>query len=74
MDKVNYVTNENGGIKLFTNRTNFVAFAKTAKMIAYVLQTRGLADEVFMGQMSEDMADMWLEGRLLALKEIKSLN
>ena len=70
MDKVNYVTNENGGIKMFTNRTNFVGFAKNAKMIAYVLQTRGLADEVFMGQMNEDMADMWLEGRLLALKKV----
>jgi len=71
MDKVNYVTTDNDGIKMFTNRTNFVGFAKTAKMIAYVLQTKGLADEVFMGQMNEDMADMWLEGRLMALKEIK---
>ena len=70
MNKVNYVTTENGLIKMFTNRTNLVGFAKTAKMIAYVLQTRGLADKVFMGPMNEDMADMWLEGRLLALKKV----
>jgi|MDTC01.3.fsa_nt_gb hypothetical protein len=70
MNKVNYVTSENGLIKMFTNRTNLVGFAKTAKMIAYVLQTRGLADKVFMGPMNEDMADMWLEGRLLALKKV----
>jgi hypothetical protein len=70
MDKVNYVTNENGVIKMFTNRTNLVGFAKTAKMIAYVLQTRGLADKVYTGPMTEDMADMWLEGRLMALKKV----
>ena len=70
MNKVNYVTSENGLIKMCTTRTNLVGFAKTAKMIAYVLQTRGLADKVFMGPMNEDMADMWLEGRLLALKKV----
>ena len=50
MAKIDYISAENGGIKFYGGRDddamalNPVGFAKTPKMVAYILQTRGVAD------------------------------
>ena len=62
MAKIDYISAENGGIKFYGGRDdeamqlNCVGFAKTPKMVAYILQTRGVADRL-MHSSSMDFAD-----------------
>ena len=52
MTKIDFISAENGGIKFYGGRDdvamelNPVGFAKTPKMVNYIIKTRGLADRV----------------------------
>ena len=62
MTKIDFISADNGGIKFYGGRNdelgqlNTVGFAKTPKMVAYILQTRGVADRL-MHSSSMDFAD-----------------
>jgi hypothetical protein len=51
-NKIDYISAEDGGIKFYGGRDddamalNPVGFAKTPKMVAYILKTRGVADKL----------------------------
>ena len=55
MTKIDFITAENGGIKMYAGLHNVKGWGKTAKGIAYTLRTVGLADGV-MGSSSMDFA------------------
>ena len=46
MTNIDYINAENGGIKMYSGVGNVVGWGKTAKHIAYVIATHGLADAV----------------------------
>ena len=52
MAKIDFISAENGGIKFYGGKDdtamtlNPVGFAKTPDMVAYILQTRGTADNL----------------------------
>lgn len=62
MAKIDFISAEDGGIKFYGGRDdvamelNPVGFAKTPKMVAYILQTRGVADRL-MHSSSMDFAN-----------------
>ena len=56
MAKIDYINAYNGGIQMYGGLDNIVGWGKTAKHIAYVIATHGLADTVFGGS-SMDFAD-----------------
>lgn len=62
MTKIDFISADNGGIKFYGGRNdelgelNTVGFAKTPKMVAHILQTRGVADRL-MHSSSMDFAD-----------------
>ena len=53
--KIDYIDAHNGGIKMYAGVGNLKGWMKTAKGIAYVLATVGVADTV-MGSSSMDFA------------------
>ena len=55
MTKIDFITAENGGIKMYAGLNNVKGWGKTAKGIAYTLRTGGLADRV-MGSSTMDFA------------------
>ena len=55
MTKIDFITAENGGIKMYAGLNNVKGWGKTAKGIAYTLRTVGLADRV-MASSSMDFA------------------
>ena len=62
MTKIDFISADNGGIKFYGGRNdelgqlNTVGFAKTPKMVAYILQTRGVSDRL-MHSSSMDFAE-----------------
>ena len=56
MAKIDYINAHNGGIQMYGGLHNIVGWGKTAKHIAYVIATHGLADTVYGGS-SMDFAD-----------------
>ena len=47
-NKINFIAADESGIKFFAGEVgNCVGFAKTPKMVAYVLKTKGIADNLF---------------------------
>ena len=54
-NKIDFITAENGGIKMYAGLNNVKGWGKTAKGIAYTLKTVGLADRV-MGSSTMDFA------------------
>jgi len=56
MTKIDYITAHNGGIKMYAGFDNFVGWGKTAQHIAYVMETKGMADAVY-GSSTMDFAD-----------------
>ena len=56
MTKIDYINAHNGGIQMYAGLDNIVGWGKTAKHIAYVMQTYGMADAVYGGS-SMDFAD-----------------
>ena len=61
-NKIDYISAEDGGTKFYGGRDddamalNPVGFAKTPKMVAYILKTRGVADKLLHSS-SMDFAD-----------------
>ena len=53
--KIDYISAENGGIKMYAGVGNVKGWGCTAKGIAYTLKTVGLADTVF-GSSTMDFA------------------
>ena len=43
---IDFISAKDGGIQMFTNN-GIAGFAKSAKSIAYVMQTKGVADTVY---------------------------
>ena len=56
MAKIDYINAHNGGIQMYGGLHNIVGWGNTAKHIAYVIATHGLADTVYGGS-SMDFAD-----------------
>ena len=52
---IRFVSAHKGGIMMYSNPGELVAWAKTPEMIAYALRTKG-SDEIIMGSSSMDFA------------------
>ncbi len=53
---IDFINANNGGIEFHAGLENKVGFAKTAEMVAYIIETKGLANRV-MHSSSMDFAD-----------------
>ena len=81
---IRFVAAHKGGIQMFGNPGELIAWAKTPEMIAYALRTKG-ADEIIMGSSSMDFASengfkndedaitLWSEGYNLYKDEIETV-
>ena len=84
MNPIRFVAAHNGGIQMFSNPGELVAWAKTPEMIAYALRTKG-ADEIIMGSSSMDFASevgfendedatiLWDKGYTMYLDEVEAV-
>ena len=52
---IRFIAAHKGGIQMFSNPGELVAWGKTPEMIAYALRTKG-ADDIIMGSSSMDFA------------------
>ena len=52
---IRFIAAHKGGVQMFSNPGELVAWGKTPEMIAYALRTKG-ADEIIMGSSSMDFA------------------
>jgi len=80
-NSIRFIAAHKGGIQMFANPGELVAWAKTPEMIAYALRTKG-ADEIIMGSSSMDFASengfdldedatiLWDEGYHMYLDEV----
>ena len=55
MNPIRFISAHNGGIQMYSNPGEQVAWAKTSEMIAYALRTKG-ADDIIMGSSTMDFA------------------
>jgi len=81
---IRFVAAHKGGIQMFSNPGELVAWGKTPEMIAYALRTKG-ADEIIMGSSSMDFASeegfdldedatiLWDEGYDMYLDEVATV-
>ena len=81
---IRFVAAHKGGIQMFSNPGELVAWAKTPEMIAYALRTKG-ADEIIMGSSSMDFASeegfennedasiLWDKGHTMYLDEVEAV-
>ena len=81
---IRFIAAHNGGIQMYSNPGELVAWAKTPEMIAYALRTKG-ADEIIMGSSSMDFASengfkndedamtLWEDGYNAYLVEVESV-
>ena len=81
---IRFVSAHKGGIMMYSNPGELVAWAKTPEMIAYALRTKG-ADDIIMGSSSMDFASengfkndedamtLWSEGYDTYLDEINAV-
>ena len=81
---IRFIAAHKGGIQMFSNPGELVAWAKTPEMIAYALRTKG-ADDIIMGSSSMDFASengfdldedatiLWDEGYDMYLDEVASV-
>ena len=81
---IRFIAAHNGGIQMFSNPGELVAWAKTPEMIAYALRTKG-ADEIIMGSSSMDFASeegfdndedatiLWDKGHTMYLDEVEAV-
>ena len=81
---IRFVAAHKGGIQMFSNPGELVAWAKTPEMIAYALRTKG-ADEIIMGSSSMDFASengfkndedamtLWEDGYNVYLAEVEAV-
>ena len=81
---IRFVSAHKGGIMMYSNPGELVAWAKTPEMIAYALRTKG-ADEIIMGSSSMDFASengfkndedamkLWEDGYNTYLDEVEAV-
>ncbi len=81
---IRFIAAHKGGIQMFSNPGELVAWAKTPEMIAYALRTKG-ADDIIMGSSSMDFASeegfdldedatiLWDEGYDMYLDEVATV-
>ena len=81
---IRFVAAHKGGVQMFSNPGELVAWAKTPEMIAYALRTKG-ADDIIMGSSSMDFASengfdldedatiLWDEGYDMYLDEVATV-
>jgi hypothetical protein len=81
---IRFIAAHKGGIQMFSNPGELVAWAKTPEMIAYALRTTG-ADDIIMGRSSMDFASeegfendedatiLWDEGYNMYLDEVATV-
>ena len=81
---IRFIAAHKGGIQMFSNPGELVAWAKTPEMITYALRTKG-ADEIIMGSSSMDFASeegfkndedatiLWDEGYTMYLDEVSAV-
>ena len=81
---IRFVSAHKGGIMMYSNPGELVAWAKTPEMIAYALRTKG-ADDIIMGSSSMDFASeegfendedatiLWDEGYNMYLNEVATV-
>ena len=81
---IRFIAAHTGGIQMFSNPGELVAWAKTPEMIAYALRTKG-ADDIIMGSSSMDFASengfdldedatiLWDEGYDMYLDEVAAV-
>ena len=81
---IRFVAAHKGGIQMFSNPGELVAWGKTPEMIAYALRTKG-ADEIIMGSSSMDFASengfkndedamtLWEDGYNTYLDEVEAV-
>ena len=84
MNPIRFISAHNGGIQMYSNPGELVAWAKTPEMIAYALRTKG-ADDIIMGSSSMDFASeegfdldedatiLWDEGYDMYLDEVATV-
>ena len=83
-NSIRFIAAHKGGIQMFSNPGELVAWAKTPEMIAYALRTKG-ADEIIMGSSSMDFASengfkndedamtLWEDGYNTYLDEVEAV-
>jgi len=81
---IRFIAAHKGGVQMFSNPGELVAWAKTPEMIAYALRTKG-ADDIIMGSSSMDFASengfdldedatiLWDEGYAMYLDEVATV-
>ena len=81
---IRFIAAHKGGIQMFSNPGELVAWAKTPEMIAYALRTKG-ADDIIMGSstmdfaseegfdLDEDATILWDEGYDMYLDEVATV-
>ena len=81
---IRFVSAHKGGIMMYSNPGELVAWAKTPEMIAYALRTKG-SDEIIMGSSSMDFASengfknnedamtLWSEGYNQYIDEVNAV-
>tara|TARA_R100001015_G_C4548121_1_gene110622 strand:- start:295 stop:639 length:345 start_codon:yes stop_codon:yes gene_type:complete len=81
---IRFIAAHKGGVQMFSNPGELVAWAKTPEMIAYALRTKG-ADEIIMGSSSMDFASeegfkndedatiLWDKGHIMYLDEVEAV-
>ena len=81
---IRFVAAHKGGVQMFSNPGELVAWAKTPEMIAYALRTKG-ADEIIMGSSTMDFASeegfknnndamkLWWKGYDMYLDEVEAV-
>ena len=81
---IRFIAAHKGGIQMFSNPGELVAWAKTPEMIAYALRTKG-ADEIIFGSSSMDFASeegfennedasiLWDKGHTMYLDEVEAV-
>ena len=84
MNPIRFIAAHNGGIQMYSNPGELVAWAKTPEMIAYTLRTKG-ADEIIFGSSSMDFASeegfkndedatiLWDKGHTMYLDEVAAV-
>ena len=84
MNPIRFISAHNGGIQMYSNPGEQVAWAKTPEMIAYALRTKG-ADDIIMGSstmdfaseegfdLDEDATILWDEGYDMYLDEVATV-
>ena len=84
MNPMRFISANKGGIPMYSDPGELIAWAKTPEMIAYTLRTKG-ADEIIMGSSTMDFASeegfknnndamkLWWKGYDMYLDEVEAV-